>query len=162
MSGRVFHKLARAGDLSLTDWRYLATAVQELFLARIRHGAQPIGRILRELQEAGVPYQGGAKGDVDLARLSWAVNAAAARVPWRSDCLVRVMAADRWLRRCQFRPDFYLGAGKNQVGEFEAHAWLHCNGIMVTGGHGEGFATLISPSRILSRETSPRGAVMDI
>ena len=137
--------MRRAGGLSLRDWGYLVIAVKELLLARVRHGTQQIGKILCELDEPGGPSQEGAPGDVDLVRLSWAVNSAAARVPWRSDCLVRVIAADRWLRRCQLRPDFYLGAGKNQAGEFEAHAWLHCNGVMVTGGHGEGFATLISP-----------------
>ena len=162
MVGQIFNKIRRAASLSLMDWTYLIVAITELLLARIRAATHPIVKILDELQKAGSKSQGGAQVDVDLVRLSWSISAAAARVPWRSDCLIKVIAADRWLRRCQLQPDFYLGAGKNQAGEFEAHAWLHCNGIMVTGGHGEGFATLISPSRILPRETSPSGALVDI
>ena len=63
----------------------------------------------------------------------------------RSDCLLKAMAADRWLRRCQLHPSFFLGVAKNEAGHFAAHAWLRLNGTVVTGGDGEEFVTLISP-----------------
>jgi hypothetical protein len=55
------------------------------------------------------------------------------------------MAADRWLRRCQLHPSFFLGVAKNEGGRFTAHAWLRLNGTVVTGGDGEEFVSLISP-----------------
>ena len=68
-----------------------------------------------------------------MPRLSWAIGAAAARVPWRSDCLLQAMAADRWLRRCGMQPEFFLGVTKDAGGQLEAHAWLRCGDAMVTG-----------------------------
>ena len=75
-------------------------------MARIRHASQPVGKILRELQDKRMQSDGDTRGEVDLLRLSWAIGAAAARIPWRSDCLLQAMAADRWLRRCGMQPEF--------------------------------------------------------
>jgi hypothetical protein len=72
-----------------------------------------------------------------VARISWVISAAASRLPWRSDCLLRAIAAVRWLRRLKLRPDFYLGATKDANGVFKAHAWLYCGDVIVTGGSGE-------------------------
>ncbi len=104
MAGRVLHKLRRAASLSIADWRYLGIAVFELLLARIRFGLEPVTKILNELQEARPLSRESAESGIDIARLSWAIGAAAARVPWRSDCLLQAMAADRWLRRCGLSP----------------------------------------------------------
>ena len=148
MAGRTVETLVRtlrrAIGLSLADWRYLAIAVKELGLARVRHATQPIGHILRELQtERPLPAEAG--DSVDLARLSWALGAAAARVPWRSDCLLRAMAADRWLRRHGHQPEFFLGVNTDATTGFGAHAWLRCSGIIITGGESTEYTQLLAP-----------------
>ena len=79
--------------------------------------------------------------------MAWAIAAVARRVPWRSDCLVQVMAGDAWLRRCGLTGDFHLGVAKDPGGAFKAHAWLTYRGIVVAGGSGEGFENLIEPDR---------------
>ena len=146
MIGRIIEMLGRSAGFSVTDWCYIATAVKELFLARIRHATDPIGKILRDLQ-AVQPLATEVKTvEVDVARVSWAIGAVAARVPWRSDCLLRVMAADRWLRRSRLRPEFFLGVGHDAAGQFSAHAWLRCNNVMITGGSGDELTPLITPS----------------
>lgn len=147
MAGRFFDILARAASLSPQDWHYFLTAIKELFLARIRHKTQPIAEIVAQLQEAGTASQEQAHGNVDVAQVSWAIGAAAARVPWRADCLVRAMAAHRWLRRYHCRPQFFLGVQIHKIGHFQAHAWLRCDGVAVTGGSGNGFTVLLSPPR---------------
>src|SRR5262245_47751653 len=123
---RIAFSSRRAADLSFQDWQYLATAVKELFIARFRHAIQSVGKILSELQEEGLQADNNARGKVDVARLSWAIGAAAARVPWRSDCLPQAMAAHRWLRRYGLRPEFFVGVAKRKDGHVEAHAWLRC------------------------------------
>jgi hypothetical protein len=80
---------------------------------------------------------------IDVERLSWAIAVVAPRVPWRSDCLVKVIAADHWLRRHQLHPDFYLGVAKDERGVFVSHAWLRYDGITVTGGRYDQFSVLI-------------------
>jgi hypothetical protein len=146
MAGPFFNSLQRAVGLPVSDWRYFFTAIKELLLARIRHGIQPIAKILAQLQEAGTASQDQAHGNIDVARVSWAISAAAARVPWRADCLVQAMAADRWLRRYNCHPQFFLGA-QIQTGYFQAHAWLRCDGAAVTGGSGDEFIVLLAPTR---------------
>jgi hypothetical protein len=149
MVGYIAESLKRVANLSFLDWRYLTIAVKELLIARIRYAARPIGEILRELQGEGLPPEGGSRSrasDVDATRLSWAIGAVAARVPWRSDCLLQVMAADRWLRRRQLRPDFFLGVSKNSAGTLKAHAWLSFGkGAMITC-NSVAFTALLEPS----------------
>jgi Transglutaminase-like superfamily len=146
MACQTAESLRRAARLSLQDWRYLAIAVKEMLIARIRHATLPVGGILQELQSPvkvdELPLR---KTEVDVGRLSWAIGAAAARVPWRSDCLVQVMAAHRWLERHRLRSDFFLGVAKNSAGALEAHVWLRFGNLAVTGGSSEAFFALIEP-----------------
>jgi hypothetical protein len=141
---RIVHLLRRAGEVSFADWRYVAAAAKELLIARIHYGMRPIGSILRDLQTDLVERLEPKATPEELVRFSWALGAAAAQVPWRSDCVLRVMAADRWMRRRGLRPQFYLGA-KDTAGRFEAHVWLCFDSIPVTGGSGEDFTALLQP-----------------
>ena len=146
MAGRIVETLQRAKALSVRDWRYLGIAVWELFLARIRHATEPIGTILRELKSERPPCQSGKATEVDMMRLSWALDAAATLVPWRSDCLIKVMAADSWLRRYGLTPEFFLGVTKDSMGTFGAHAWLRCDDVNVTGGRTDEFTPIMKSS----------------
>ncbi len=142
--------LRHAAALSRRDWAYLAVAAYELCRARIELAVRPVAAILADLQRAQEAPAQACACPVDVARLSWAINAAAARAPWRADCLVRAMAASRWLRRVRLQPRFHLGVAKGAEGELAAHAWLTCRDsahreIAVTGGDGADFAPLISP-----------------
>jgi hypothetical protein len=135
--------VAKLRSLSFGDWLALATAGKELLLARIRFAIVPAAGIVNSLKDAPQD-QADASGSCNAARVSWAVDAVAARVPWRADCLLRAMAADRWLRRCGERPQFFIGVAKD--GEaFRAHAWLRCHGVTVTGGDGAEFTEIITP-----------------
>ena len=144
--------LGRVAGLSLLDWRYLVIAVKELLFARVLHATQPTGRILRKLQDVRSPPSD-PPGAIDVTRLAWAIGVVAARVPWRSDCLVKVMAADRWLRRGQLCPEFFLGVGKNPRDGIMAHAWLRCNDVVVTGAFSDQYTLLIEPREHQSQQT---------
>ena len=136
--------VAKLRHLSFDEWLALAIAAKELLLARIRFATVPAGRIVNRLKDA---LQDGvdAPGSCNAARVSWAINAVAPRVPWRADCLIRAMAADRWLRRGGEHPQFFIGVAKD--GEaFRAHAWLRCHGVMVTGGDGAEYTELVTPA----------------
>jgi hypothetical protein len=129
--------------LSKQELAYVSTAIAELLLARIRLCVCPIATILTDLQQQKLATVAPAK-EVDVLCMSWAIRAVAARVPWRSDCLVQAIAAHRWLRRAGYPTEFFLGVA-NDNGPFGAHAWLKCDGRLVTGGTGIGFDTLIEP-----------------
>jgi hypothetical protein len=144
LGGMSRQKLRRVLQLTFSDWRYLAVACLELFAARIRLAAVTTDKILGKLQ---APLSVGlGSSSLEVRRLAWAIAIAAQYVPWRSDCLVQVLAADRWLRRHHLQPDFYLGVAKDERGGLAAHAWLRYGDIIVTGGRADPFATLIGPT----------------
>ena len=141
-------KIRRAAKLTLSDWRYLTTASVELLAARIRLSTVGAETILRELQDrsSALPHQQiGRSAPIDVERLSWAITVAAGHVPWRSDCLLQVMAADRWLRQHGLCADFYLGVVKDPQQGLTAHAWLRYGDLTVTGGRYDRYSTLIEP-----------------
>src|SRR5262245_44559583 len=117
------------------------------------------------MQDVQMRSDASSEGEVNLARLSWAICAAAARVPWRSDCLPQAMAAERWLRRYGMRPHFFVGVAKDAHGRLEAHAWLRCDDVTVTGGYGQKFTTFIEPvsraSAMVEIEKSPSRSIAE-
>ena len=147
------HKIRRAAQFTKSDWRYLAIAILELLAARVLLAAVTARKILEGLRSPlpGPPRQ--EKADIDVARLSWAIAVAAQHVPWRSDCFIRAIAADRWLRRHHLQPDFYLGVIKDEKGGFAAHAWLQYGGITVTGGKYDQYSKLIEPQKLGAADT---------
>jgi hypothetical protein len=144
----LMRKIGRATQLTLSDWRYLTIAILELLAARIRLSAFAAEEILRRLQAplSAPPRQSKSPlANSDVERLSWAIAVAAQHVPWRSDCFVKTIAADRWLRRYHLQPDFYLGIAKDERGSFAAHAWLRYGDLTVTGGRYDQYFELIEP-----------------
>jgi transglutaminase superfamily protein len=76
----------------------------------------------------------GRTAEVEIARaVAWAVAAAARRMPFEATCLPQAIAAQAMLRRRGVAASVYLGAGRDEEGRMEAHAWVDAAGIGVTG-----------------------------
>jgi len=116
--------------LSLRQWNALRTAIWLLARARHEHYRKPIKAILLRF-EATDARRLATTGEAEL--IGWAIACAAARVPWRSDCLLQAMAASMWLDRIQLGYKLNIGVRKNAADELEAHAWLTSGNITVTG-----------------------------
>lgn len=69
------------------------------------------------------------------------VNRSANNTPWESKCLVRAWTAQRLLKKKKIPTTMYLGV-KTEEGKMLAHAWLRTGSLYVTGGNGEGYATV--------------------
>lgn len=63
------------------------------------------------------------------------------KTPWQSKCLVRSMTCRKLLNEMNVKTTLYLGVGKDD-GKMIAHSWLRCGRLFVTGGNGEGYATV--------------------
>ena len=74
-----------------------------------------------------------------IDRVAFAIPRVAARLPWRSDCLVQALAARRWLTRGGIATSLVLGVEKGEPASFAAHAWLLAGDRIVTGGDIGGF-----------------------
>ena len=142
---RSMARLRRVLRLGPADWRDLAVAAVELGRARWRLARTPSARLLAELRRPAPPLPASASDARAAARVAWAVPVAARLVPWRSDCLVQAMAAQRWLGRERRPTQLVIGVHKDGAGRFEAHAWLRCGTVTVTGGDVARFTPLLVP-----------------
>ncbi len=70
------------------------------------------------------------------------VNRIANHTPWESKCLVRALAARRFLCKKKISNTLYLGVGKDETGKMVAHAWIRAGSAYVTGGDGSEYATV--------------------
>ena len=126
---------------SWADWRLAMEAIWWLGILRMALCFLPFKYILRRMglnMASGNAPQGysdwnGAKA----AQISWAVSAAAARVPWRSTCLIQALAGARMLRRRSIHATLHLGTARNPTNKskLEAHAWLRCGDTILIGRH---------------------------
>ena len=131
------------------DWSsrlYFLAAFRYLLLAYWQFRTRSVAAILADLQATQPTARESAA--FDWRKAAWAVDAAAAYVPWRSDCLVRAMAATRWLRGHGYRPAFHLGVAPQVGGQpsLKAHAWLSLHNEVIVGRGDEdagAFAALV-------------------
>lgn len=70
-----------------------------------------------------------------VKRVAWAVNQASKYTPWESKCLVKAITAQWMLKRYKIYSTIYLGVNKTEKNSMEAHAWLRCGSVIVTGGY---------------------------
>jgi Transglutaminase-like superfamily len=74
----------------------------------------------------------------DALAVAWAVQAAAARMPWHCSCLTEALAASVMLRRREIPATLYLGVATNvpSADGIAAHAWVRCGEKIVVGRSG--------------------------
>ena len=130
---RVAHHALKAARLDPLRRAYLLEAVGHLAWARLELSRRQPQHLLERLQRQEPEFARPSEG-VDLELLSWGIRAGGAGVPWRSDCLVQSLAADRWLGRLGVAHDFRIGVKVAETGRFLAHAWIEVDGVVITGG----------------------------
>ncbi|MDJ0757458.1 MAG: lasso peptide biosynthesis B2 protein [Ardenticatenaceae bacterium] len=81
----------------------------------------------------GSPVAGPTRPSEMVARISWAVQAVGSRLAWSNLCLVNAVAAKLMLRRRGISTQLFLGLAKDGEQNLEAHAWLNCGDLFVTG-----------------------------
>lgn len=133
----------RVAQLRLPDLLWLMRGAVWLMRARLVLWWYPVSDILHALQQAN---PGSAFDSTLAARVCWAIRGAARVLPFRTDCLVRVIAAHAVLCRNGVSTSFHLQAGTDDE-RFQAHAWLESSGIAVAGGPHPGIVTLTSLDR---------------
>ena len=141
--------LGRIAALGPSGWRDCVRAVFELALANRRLDARTARELLAAHpgdRSAGAPAPSQAQADV-IARVAFIVPRVGANLPWRSDCLVQALAAQRWLAGHGIGSDICIGVRKPAGQEFGAHAWLKVGDRVVTGGDISSYSALIEPER---------------
>ena len=84
---------------------------------------------------ARLPDSAHVSGQAEARAVGWALQVAGKYTPWKSTCLAQAIAGKRMLHRRKLPSTLFLGVRKGEEDEFEAHAWLDCDSITLTGGH---------------------------
>ena len=77
-------------------------------------------------------------------RVTCAVDAAERRVPWKTECLVRAIAAQSMPQRRRASGMIFLGLTQDDHDERKAHPWLRCRDETVAGRSGQDAFTIVS------------------
>lgn len=123
--------LRRFLELDGGDQRLVLVATCWLALARVWLLVLPFRKLAARLGTG----QGSIEADPELLRrVGRAVSAAAAHVPWRSDCFPQSIAANRLLKGLGYGSTIHLGVSRAGGDGLEGHAWVTCGPVVVTGG----------------------------
>lgn len=137
--------------------RLFLEAWSALGSVRLALRSTPFKQLVAELTLHRGPVDAPAVGPEALEqarRIGWAVLAAAAYTPWRSSCLVQVLAAQRMLQQRLLPGAIYIGAlleegpGADASPEtnygLDAHAWLKCGDAFISGESGHERYTVVT------------------
>ena len=124
----------------------LGTAWLALRLVPFRRLARRLGPLQSETAMEAPPAQ------LEQARrVRLAIARVAPRTPWESNCFPQALAAKFWLRRHGIPSTLYLGVALNKANanapdgaRMEAHAWLRCGPMIVTGEAGHQLYTVVA------------------
>lgn len=146
--------------LPWSDQRLFVQAIAWLGLARLAINTVPFARLTRRLGPSGIESAPEIPDSelVEARRIAWAVQTASCYTPWKSNCLPGAIAAKHLLRRRGIASTLYLGAAFKARTELEAHAWLRCGSLYVTGGAGHlrfGTVAVFGSSSLPLRPTEP-------
>jgi hypothetical protein len=118
---------------SRVERRLIFEAILMLAIARIVVLTMPFRVLAKWLKRAP---DIAATDPLAVARVRMAVTTAARHVPWNAVCLPQAIAAKAMLARRGHGSAFHLGATLDANGKLIAHAWLECDGQIVTGAAG--------------------------
>jgi hypothetical protein len=141
MGGQTLRRFEIASRLGRRESAFLSRAFWELALARVRFATRTAEQILNQPNKGSSLDTADPKELDELRAIGWAIGAVARRLPWRADCIIQAMAAERWLCRLGYKPTLVLGV--QRLGPtLRAHAVLQCEGLAVTGGTSQKFVCL--------------------
>lgn len=94
-------------------------------------------RVLRRLVDEAGKIPSGLRWvqQCSAERVAWAVETASRHMPGEKTCLTQALATQVLLARRGYPALLHIGVVKNEKGEFQAHAWVECEGKIVIGGH---------------------------
>jgi len=138
--------LREARSCTWAERRLVVEAALALTTMRMALAMVPFHRIARWLR---LDEGEGSLDIVDQARsgtaVGWAVEAAAAHLPWATTCLMQSLAAAALLRRRHMTASLYLGVARDSSvpDGMAAHAWLRSGDTVLTGAASRDHFTVI-------------------
>jgi hypothetical protein len=114
----------------------LLEAIGQLITAQVALRLFPFNTLAGGLGQPQVESSDCCSSEVECqgARwVKWAIRAVVRRLPRPPRCLVQAVAAQWMLRRRRLASTLYLGVARDGSHALNAHAWVRCGEIFVTG-----------------------------
>lgn len=131
--------------LFIEAWFFLAIGRILIFWRPFRKLLPLIGQQVSQEEAEIAGLDRVASNDLlELIRIS--IRRACRRSPWRTKCFEQALSARMMLRRRGIKSIVYFGVRKSisdQKETLEAHAWLVCSGVVVTGGENNSTFTIV-------------------
>jgi hypothetical protein len=131
--------------LFIEAWFFLAVARILILWIPFRKLLPLLGRQVSQEEAEIVGSNRVASSDLlELIRIS--IRRACRRSPWRTKCFEQALSARMMLRRRGIKSIIYFGVRKSisdQKETLEAHAWLVCSEVVVTGGENNSIFTIV-------------------
>ncbi len=123
--------------LSSADRRLVAQSVVLVWAMRLGLWLLPF-RILRRLlarvtKSSSKLHKLQERDRASVDRVVWAVTIASRYVP-AATCLTQSLATKVLLSRRGHQASVHIGVARSEAGQFQAHAWVENDGIVVIGG----------------------------
>ena len=135
-------RAARLRNLLRRPWADKWLLVQVFVLlgvTRLAIDTLSLRRLARHFgpQQVETPAEIAPAALVVARRIAWAIQRVSPYTPWNSNCFPQALTAKLLLRWQGIPSTLYLGAAfKEDRSRLEAHAWLRCGPLYVTGGRG--------------------------
>jgi hypothetical protein len=121
--------------LASSERAVLLRAVATVFTVRAALWLLPSATIVRAVSRLAARPTRRVSRNTSVTRLTWAIEAAARRIPGAS-CLTQAIAGLLLFRRHGYDARFCVGVAREATGSVRAHAWLERDGKVVIGGPG--------------------------
>ncbi len=119
--------------VSLKELRLIPAAFLQLVIARLKVSFLPADKYLPSTNNN--PLSAISVQQLkSVESIATVVNGLAARTPWSSTCLVKVVAAHKMLSKKNIPHTLHIGVKKTPAGEIKAHAWLSVANKIIIGG----------------------------
>lgn len=120
--------------LATTDRRLLVQSA--LLLGAVRLGLwllpfQALQRLLARISGKTTTWHDAEP--ISIERVAWAVAGASQYIPMAT-CLTQALATQVLLGWQGHAAHLCIGVARSEVGQFQAHAWVECQGRVVIGG----------------------------
>ncbi len=128
-------KLRKLLQLSSGERRLLAKAALWVAAVRLMLWVLPFRSQRSLLARLERPTTRESENDPLLPeRIAWAVGSASRYIP-RATCLTQSVAAKILLHRAGYTAELHIGVGKDDNGQFQAHAWVESGDRVLIGGY---------------------------
>ncbi len=127
-------RLRKFNSLPSGDRLLLISTFVLLGLVRLGLWLLPFGTWRRLIASASrTSHKPQSVGKTDQGKIVWAVNVASRYMPGGTKCLARALTAQVLMSRYGYSPELRIGVAKGKGGQFEAHAWVECQGEVAIG-----------------------------